>query len=162
MKQKPVSKDGREILDVKTIDKSDNWWMGVVRDLYLETGEIRVRLEREAWDSNQGAWRNVHVWRVRPEFWNAEVDAVSRVQKGLGESPPWTPVDETIDVLEYVKVRKDEHRWVAAVEAKSHNWWNSKTRLYHWDPDDGTRKQSWTVGKNWYKAKRAASVMLSK
>lgn len=161
MSHNPVPKSDREVLEVKTIDKSDEWWMGVVRDEH-ETGEIRVRLEREAWNSKNRSWSNVHVWRVRPEFWKDEVDAVKKVEEGLGEKPPWTPVDETIDVLEYVKVRKDDSRWVAAVEADSHNWWNSKTRLYHWDPNDGTRRQSWTVGKNWHKAKRAARVMLSK
>lgn len=152
--------DGRTVISSTTISKSDEWWMGVVRDRDPETGELRVRLERMTLDAEEG-WKNIHTWRVRPEFWNAERKAVAKFQRGAGRTPPAsTPVDATYTVTRYLKVRKDADRWVAVVELER-PWGRPCTRLYHWRMPDETTCQKWTIGTDWTRARDLATRQLA-
>jgi hypothetical protein len=147
---------GREILSSTTINQNDGWWVGVVRDRDPRTGTIRIRLERLRNDARAG-WKVIHHWRVRPEYWEAECDAVSRFQRGAGTTtPPMTPVHDEVDVLRYLPVRKDEHRWVAVVKV-TRPYGSPCTRLYHWEVPSGSLRQKWTICGQWERIRDAAT-----
>jgi hypothetical protein len=148
----------REVLDAIPVDVSDGWWTGIVRDREYETGENRLRLER--WTESEGGPERPHVWRVRPDYWADEKEAVDRFQKYGGSSPPGNlPIDQSLTPEESRTVRKDDARWVAVVEV-SKPWGNDVTRLYHWDIRDGSTKQKWTVGKSWSTLARKATRLM--
>lgn len=150
MSDTPPPTNGRTVLDSTTIDRSEQWWTGLVRDRDPDTGEVRVRLERATLDATDG-WTLVHRWRLRPEYWADERTAVERFQAGGGRTDvPATPVDSRFDVTRYLKIRKDDQRWVAVVEL-DRPYKSPCTRLYHWELPDEARRQSWTIGRNWSK-----------
>lgn len=145
----------RTVRETTSVDNSDGWWTGLVRDRDHETGEIRLRLER--WVKNSHSIDNPHTWRVRPDFWDAERDAVHRFQSQGGRSPPGDlPIDQHLTPLEYTLVRRDAARWVAVVRVDS-PYNGDSTRLYHWDPSDGSVRQKWSIGRNWSKLENLAS-----
>lgn len=149
----------RDVLESTTINKSDEWWTGVVRDRDPKTGEIRVRLERMTLDDIEG-WKTVHTWRVRPDFWDEERKAVAKFRRGAGTtSPPATPTHPDIDVQRYLRVRKDSDRWVAVVRAES-PYRPPFTRLYHWRLPDESTCQKWTIGDNWTRERDLATRQL--
>ena len=147
---------GRTVLEQTTVSKDDEWWTVVVRDRDPRTGQVRLRLERLVLDATEG-WKLVHSWRVRPEFWEEEVRAVARFQNGAGTtSAPPTPTDPDLDVTRYLRVRKDDTRWVAVVRVERPYSYPC-TRLYHWHLPEGTTRQKWTVGRDWSRASDIAS-----
>lgn len=147
--------DGSEFRE--SIGYKDNlWWTGLVWDQAPRTGEERLRLMRAV--RNQSGWQSKQTWRLRPDYWSAEAEAVAKVQNGGGRTdPPATPTDPTINVKRYLEVRRDGTRWVAAVRAFNENKGRTQTRLYHWDPDAWARRQCWTVGPTWKKVKPLAA-----
>lgn len=156
----PPARGDRTVIDSETIRADDDWWEGIVVDRDHESGERRVRLERATCDDG-GAWRNVHVWRVRPDYWEDERRAVARFISGAGEtSPPAVPVDPWLTVNRYLRVRKDDHRWVAVLEVVRPNK-GPCTRLYHWRVRDGATCQKWTTGESWGRAEAAATSRLA-
>jgi hypothetical protein len=135
------------VLKTTTVDNSNGWWTGLVRDRDHETGETRLRLER--WVNDGGSYNNPHTWRVRPDFWTAERDAVATLQQRGGRTPPASlPIDDHLTPLEYTRIRKDDVRWVAVVRL-DRPYGGECVRLYHWDPADGAVRQKWTVGRHW-------------
>ncbi len=147
---------GRTVLERTTVSKDDEWWVAVVRDRAPRTGDIRIRLERLVRDATEG-WTLVHSWRVRPEFWREEMRAVARFQNGAGStSPPSTPTDPDLDVTRYLRVRKDDERWVAVVRVERPYSYPC-TRLYQWELPDETTRQKWTVGRDWARASDIAT-----
>lgn len=141
-----AAETARTVLEATPVDASDGWWTGLVRDRVEETGETRLRLER--WVDNYGSYQNPHTWRVRPDFWAAERDAVATFQKNGGQSPPGNlPIDQFLTPLEYARIRKDGTRWVAVVRLEGPK--GERVRLYHWDPVDESVRQKWTIGRDW-------------
>lgn len=150
----------RQIIESTTVDNSNGWWTGVVRDRHPRTGSERVRLERHAPDSDMN--RPQHKWRIRPDFWPAERNAVARFERGQGSPAPATlPLHPRLDATRYLEIRRDDHRWVAVVEVDRPKK-GLCTRLYHWDASDRSRAQSWTVGEYWTRVTSTAETVLSK
>lgn len=160
MSQDIPTTDGRTVLDSTTITRSNDWWTGIVHDRNPRTGEERLRLERMTLDSTRG-WTNIHTWRIRPEYWSEERRAVARFQNGAGTiDTPSLPLHPDLTATRYLRVRKDHDRWVAVVEIeRPYN--SSCTRLYHWDPDDGTTRQKWTIGRDWTRGQNLATRQLN-
>lgn len=145
----------RTVLNTVSVNISDGWWTGLVRDRAPQSGETRLRLER--WSKNGRSYDNPHNWRVRRDFWDEECEAVSNFQKFGGDPPPGTlPIDQYLSPIEYRRVRKDEDRWVAVVQI-DRPYKSRCTRLYHWDPLDGSVRQKWTIGRDWSQLKNLAS-----
>lgn len=147
----------RTVLETVAVDDSGDWWTGVVRYRPRHGGDSRLRLERYVKDGADV--RLAHRWRVRPEFWTDERDAVSQFRKHGGGSPPALPISDFFDVREYTEIRNDRARWVGVSRIEG-QYGGDKTRLYHWDPADGTTEQKWTVGKHWSQLARLATRML--
>jgi hypothetical protein len=144
----------RTVLNAVSVNASNGWWTGLVRDRDPRTGEIRLRLER--WKKNGRKYDNPHTWRVRPDFWEEEAKAVSKFKRLGGESPPGDlPIDEYLSPSEYRLIRKNESRWVAVVRVTD-QYNNTRLRLYHWNRRDGSVRQKWTVGRDWSELKRLA------
>lgn len=151
----PAENSGRTVLETTTVDASDEWWTGLVRDREHDTGEIRLRLER--WVENDHVLQNPHTWRVRPDFWGDEREAVQQFKRFGGSSPPgMLPIDAHLTPREYDLIRKDDTRWVAVVRVES-PYGGDKVRLYHWDASDGSVRQKWTVGRYWSKLANLAT-----
>lgn len=148
----------RTVLEAIPVDRSDRWWTGLVRDRDETTGERRLRLER--WVDNGHRYDNPHVWRVRREFWDDETTAVTNLESNGGAQPPGNlPIDQRLSPVSYVRIRRDDRRWVAAVRV-DRPLKGECVRLYHWNPGDGTVRQKWTVGRSWSKVQRRASRKL--
>lgn len=139
-------KRNRTILETVPVDNSNGWWTGLVRDRDDRTGERRLRLER--WVENESP-TNPHTWRVRPEFWNGEREAVAQMKESGGRRPPGDlPIDQRLKPLGYSCVRKNDDRWVAVVRLERPTR-GECVRLYHWNPENGAVRQKWTVGRQW-------------
>lgn len=150
--------DDRTVRFTASVDESNGWWTGLVSDQDQETGETRIRLER--WVENGSGYQNPHVWRVRPDFWDAERAAVSTFRRRGGRSPPDNlPIDEYLTPLEYSCIRKDDHRWVAIVRLNRPGK-GECTRLYHWNVPDAAVRQKWTVNKSWSRLEELATQFL--
>ncbi|QSX00102.2 hypothetical protein [Haloterrigena alkaliphila] len=148
----------RTVLDTWTVDDSNDWWTGLVHDRDHDTGERRLRLER--WVDNGNSCSNPHTWRVRPDFWEAERDAVATFERRGGRSPPARlPIDNRLTPLEYTCIRKDDTRWVAVVRV-DRPYKSPCIRLYHWNPADAALRQKWTVGRHWAELKDLATRQL--
>ena len=145
----------RTVLNAVPVDDSDGWGTGLVRDRDPRTGETRLRLER--WKKNGRNYDNPHTWRVRPDFWDEECEAVSNFKRFGGKSPPGDlPIDQYLSPTEYRLVRKDGDRWVAVVRLdRPYN--GERIRLYHWNPRDGSVRQKWTIGRDWSELAALAS-----
>lgn len=143
-----------------TIDRSSEWWSMVVDDR-TEYGERRVRLELYYQDTTEG-WKRIHTWRVRPDYWDAEVDAVAAFRQGSGGSGrvPANPIDPYLDVHRFQTVRKEHGRWVAVAEVSERGSSYRKTRLYHWSLPDESHCQSWNVNWTWDNARSLATRRL--
>lgn len=129
------------------VDSSNGWWTGLVRDRDHKTGEIRLRLER--WVKNDHSIANPHTWRVRPDYWEDERDAVTAFTSRGGRSPPGDlPINQRLTPMEYTRIRKDDTRWVAVVRV-DRPLKGPCVRLYHWNPRDGAVRQKWTIGRDW-------------
>lgn len=148
----------RKVIDATAITESDGWWTGIVRDRVHETGETRLRLERHK--NNGGRVDTPHTWRLRPEYWADERDAVDRFEKVGGSSPPaGLPVSDYLEVTEYEEIRSEDGKSIAVVEVEKPTRGRS-TRLYHFT-SDGTVRQKWTVSKkDWDRVKRRATNSL--
>ncbi|GGN25361.1 hypothetical protein [Halarchaeum nitratireducens] len=137
----------RTVINATAVDESNGWWTGLVRDRVHDTGEVRLRLER--YPPNNSKNRPEHTWRVRPEYWDSERDAVEMFEQYGGETPTGVlPIDDFYTVKEHLPIRKEPTRRVSLVRLEK-NWGQTVTRLYHWDPRDGATKQKWTIGRNW-------------
>jgi len=148
----------RTVLETTAVDNSNDWWTGLVQDRDPETGERRLRLER--WKDNGGTYDNPHTWRVRPDFWGEERAAVDTFrQQGGRPSLTDLPIDDYLTPLEALRVRKDEVRWVEVVRVQYPQGYD-KVRIYHWDPDDESTRQKWTVGRNWSQVQDVATRLL--
>lgn len=148
----------RTVLETVPVDDSNGWWTGLVRDRDHETGEIRLRMER--WVRDPPNHGNPHTWRVRPDFWAEERDAVADFDRQGGTSPLRSlPISDRFDVLAHRRVRKDDVRWVAVVRLNPPHK-APLTRLYHWDPTDGAVRQKWTVGQHWGRLQELATERL--
>ncbi len=140
-------KSNRTVLNTIPVAVSGDWWTGLVRDRDDKTEEERLRMER--WVANKHGYSNPHTWRVRPDYWSAELNAVTQLERRKGQSPPGNlPLDSRLTPLEYVLVRRDETRWVAVVRL-DRPYKGECLRLYHWNPADGSVRQKWTVGRDW-------------
>lgn len=139
--------NGRTVIEAIPVDNSNGWWTGLVVDRDPETGENRHRLER--WVENDHGYNNPHTWRVRPDFWADELEAVAALENNRGRSPPGNlPIDQRLTPIEYKLVRTDETRRVAAVRI-DRPLKGECIRLYHWDQSDESVRQKWTIGRNW-------------
>jgi len=152
----PANVRGRTVIDSIGY-QSSGWWVGVVHDTVDQTGESRIRLER-ATQNRGGGWKSNQSWRVHPDYWDAEKTAVEKIKRGGGKTNPrFTPTYPSIKVKRYLKVRKDDQRWVAAVRVYNENRNKEQTRLYHWDVPSDSCLQTWTVGPDWPKVIRLAT-----
>lgn len=148
----------RTVIDATPVDRSDDWWTGLVCDREHRTGEERLRLERYPPDGSKN--RPTHSWRIRPEFWAAEREAVERFARVGGEPPSGAlPIDDFYTPREHLPIRRDHTRRVELVLIEN-QWGQTSTRLYHWDPADGSTTQKWTVGKQWPRLSRLATRAL--
>jgi len=136
----------RTVIEAIPVKQSSGWWTGLVRDRDHETGETRLRLERLV--ENQRGVDIPHVWRVRPDFWESERDAVNMLMNGGGSAAPSSlPISDRYTPHEYIPIRKDDVRHVAVVRLQKPSGWC--TRLYHWDARDGSVRQKFTTGQPW-------------
>lgn len=145
----------RTVLETVPVGNENGWWTGLVRDRENETGEIRLRIER--WVRNDHSIDNPHTWRVRPDFWDDERQAVSQMESRGGHSPPGNlPIDQRLTPLEYIRIRKDDVRWVAVVRV-DRPFKGPCIRLYHWNAADESVRQKWTIGRNWNRIESLAT-----
>lgn len=136
----------RTVLKAVPAHVNDSWWTGIVRDRSHKTGEVRLRLERLV--ENSDGVTDPHVWRVRPDFWLEEQQAVTTLKhQGGSDVPGDLPIHERYTPREYVPVRHDDTRRVVAVRLDKPS--GRCIRLYHWDADDGTVYQKFTTGQHW-------------
>lgn len=138
----------RTVIEAIPVTTSSNWWTGLVHDRDDDSDEERLRLERLV--ENPGGYDRSHTWRIRPEFWEAERDAVTALDhhRVQGQSLPGDlPIDQHLTPREYVCIRKDDVRWVAPVRI-DRPYKGECIRLYHWTPE-GRLRQKWTVGRDW-------------
>lgn len=137
----------RTVLETIPVKTSSNWWTGLVRDRDHDTGETRLRLERLV--ENQSGIRMPHVWRVRPDCWEAERNAVSRLKVSGGLTDTTNlPISDRFTLHEYIPIRNKRKRRVAAVRIEKPSS-KEQIRLYHWDPEDGSIRQKFTTGQSW-------------
>lgn len=147
----------RTVLETTAIETYGDWWMGIVRDRDHKSGETRLRLERLV--KNDSGVDMPHVWRVRPDFWQRERGAVSTLKRGGGAPAPETlPISNRFTPREYIDVRCDGKRHVAAVRLQKPS--GQCIRLYHWDPDTDAVRQKFTTGQSWNKLAQVASRKL--
>jgi len=59
-------------------------------------------------------------------------------------------------VKEGLPIREDGSRRVSLVRIEK-KWGQASDRLYHWDPEDDSVKQKWTVGKQWNRLSNLAT-----
>jgi hypothetical protein len=136
----------RTVLETTAVQTSENWWTGLVRDRDHETGETRIRLERLV--DNQTKIDMPHVWRVRPDFWSAERDAVTTLTQTGGSTVPGDlPIDDWLTPREYIPIRHDDARRVAVVRVEKPS--GRCVRLYHWNAETGAVRQKFTTGQSW-------------
>jgi len=137
----------RTVIEAVPIKTSSDWWTGLVRDRDHETGDIRLRLERLVQD--QSGVKIPHVWRVRPDYWELERDAVAMLesQGGIDDTAD-LPISDRYDVREYVPIRTDEVRRVVVVRMDKPSS-GECIRLYHFDAQDGSVRQKFTTGQPW-------------
>jgi hypothetical protein len=148
----------RTVLETTPVQTSGDWWTGLVRDRDHESGEIRLRLERLV--DNQHRVDIPHVWRVRPDFWSTERDAVSLLkQSGGSTAPDNLPISDRYTPREYIPIRNDDVRRVAVVRLEKPG--GQCIRLYHWDPVDGAVRQKFTTGNSWQTLVQKADTELS-
>jgi len=141
------SDKSRTVIEAIPVDQSNGWWTGLVIDRDPDTGEIRHRLER--WVENDHGYENPHTWRVRPDYWEGEQEAVQMLQDRHGRFPPGNlPINQRLTPVEYWPVRRDEVRRVVAVRL-DRPFKGECIRLYHWDQSDESVRQKWTVGREW-------------
>jgi len=149
----------RTVLEATPVDRSNGWWTGLVRDRYAPTGEIRLRLERYPPDNPKN--RPEHTWRIRKDFWQTEREAVKIFKRKGGEEPAGVlPISNFYTVKEELPIREDSSRRISLVRIEK-NWGRTSDRLYHWDPEDGSVKQKWTVGKQWNRLSNLATRELA-
>jgi hypothetical protein len=152
------TKLNRTVIDTIAVDCSNGWWTGLVRDRIETTGEIRLRLERYSPDRPN---RPVTTWRVHPDYWKTEVEAVSNFEQlGQNASTKALPIDDFYTVKKYLLIRDELNRRVSVVRVED-EFNRTKKRLYHWNPHDESTKQKWTIGKNWNRLSRLATRKLN-
>lgn len=94
---------------------------------------------------------------MRPDFWDDERDAVARLESRGGRSPPGNlPINQRLRPLEYMRIRKDDTRWVAVVRV-DRPFKGPCVRLYHFDPVERSVRQKWTIGRNWSQLRSLAT-----
>jgi hypothetical protein len=136
----------RTVLETMPVQNTGKWWTGVVRDRDHESGEIRIRLER--WVDNDHGPDNPHTWRIRPDYWAEEREAVEALEQGRGRAAPSDlSINGRYTPREYIPVRNESARRVAVVRLKKK--YGESVRLYHWDPTNGAVRQKFTTGKYW-------------
>lgn len=137
----------RTVINATPVDQSNGWWTGIVRDRADKTGETRLRLERYPPDNPKN--RPEHTWRIRPDYWDTEREAVEQFDRLGGKKPTDVlPIDDFYTVRKHLPIREERTRRVSVVLIEN-KWGHTSKRLYHWDPRDDSTKQKWTIGKEW-------------